>query len=122
MGLRRMLGLESDPPGYIKHLPQITCNPLGIVEFLSDYGVPEYGGIYLYFPFPARDSDRSAAAWLEILIAKDIIRAGPWSKRVDDVAGHILSTHPHLFAGTARVEIYRIDRRSLPDLLDQLGI
>ena len=113
-------GLASFFHGFYESQASLACDPIGLVEFVRDYGVREFGTVFLYVPTPARIEDRAAIAWLTILSAKNIVGSRPWYKKADQVDRLIKQSHPHLLDRTAGFEIYRLNNQKLSVFLDRL--
>ncbi|MEM9450207.1 MAG: hypothetical protein AAGA75_16950 [Cyanobacteria bacterium P01_E01_bin.6] len=96
----------------------VSNNPLGLVEVIQDYGVSEFGGLFVYLPHPRRNSNRQIWGWIEAMRLSDAIVGGPWQVRVDAVYSRLSDSHAKLLDGNpTHFEIYRLDRKRLADLM-----
>ena len=88
---RGMMGLKvSQKQSRIDHVGQPRQqNPLGLVNLLRDYGVDEFGGLFLYLPVPKRARDRDVWAWPRLLEAQEIVDGRSWK-----LAGKLIAPQP----------------------------
>lgn len=84
---------------------------LDLIQIIHDYSIEEFGGRFFYLPQDPSPCDRKARAWLEMLLARKLIRGGPWRIHLQDVHPRSRALNPSLFGGKITVfQVYRVDR------------
>ena len=110
--------LRLGEPVVAEHEFSISSNPLGLVEIIRDYGVKEFGALFVYLPMPCKGEDREAWAWVELMQLSKAVRGGPWQVQADALTSRMRDSHPRLFQGKpSSFEVYRIDQTRLADLI-----
>ena len=106
----------------MKETITVSDNPIGLVEFLRDFGIEEMENLYAYVPHPPTSPvHHEAWAWLETVRMFDGVVSGPWRVEVDRGPFWLRKTHPKLFVGDpVFFDVYRLDRQRLTKLVNKL--
>jgi hypothetical protein len=100
--LRRIKQYRQKRDGYRDELV-----PLAYV--LRRYTVPEFGGLFIYLPFPQRAEDEEIWTHIPVLEERRLIRGGPWWLDAHQKPPWLEATHPHICASeVARYKVYRL--------------
>ena len=99
-------------------------NTLSLIDLLREYGVREFGSMYLYMPMPRNDRHDAAWGWIETLKEERLIKGAPWHIKADHVKESVRQSHAHLFTDeTEHFDVYRLDWAVLSEILeDELAV